>query len=330
MSPTDYQGPSLNEVATDFTVEHADYASDLDALRAVREPVFIEEQKVPADLEWDELDPKSHHVVARDLTGKPIGTGRLTPLHKIGRMAVLAEWRGRGVGEALLLTLIERARSLNYGLVSLNAQVSAIGFYQRYGFEAYGDEFDEAGIQHRAMRLALPPPEAPPPRAPEEIPVAEVLDGNDLNSLREGSLRLLREARRCLWIYSRDLDPLIYGQPEAMGALKQLALNGEEGGIRILVQNPGAAREASHPLITLSQRLSSVFSLRLPDTEVDLQYPGAFLLNDRGGYLFRPLAPRLEATGSTWAPARQQQLLEYFKQVWERAIPCAELRQLQL
>ena len=320
----------LGAVATDFTVEHADYGMDLDALRAVREPVFITEQNVPADLEWDELDPQSHHVIARDMDGQPIGTGRLTPQHKIGRMAVLADWRGRGVGEALLLTLIERARSLNYGMVSLHAQVSAIGFYQRYGFEAYGEEFDEAGIRHRSMRLVLPPPETAPVRPPAAIPDAEILDGNDLHSLRAGSLRLIGEARRRLWIYTRDLDPLIYGEPEAMAALKALALRGEEDGIRILVQNPGAARECLHPLIALSQRLSSTFSLRLPDTEVDQQYPGAFLLNDRGGYLFRPLATRLEFTGSSWGPARQQQLLEYFKQVWERAVPCAELRQLRL
>ena len=214
--------------------------------------------------------------------------------------------------------------------MSLHAQVSAIGFYERFGFEAYGREFDEAGILHRSMRLALPPPEVVPPRPAESVPDAEILDGNDLHSLREGSLRLIQESRRRLWIYSRDLDPLLYGGPKAMAAIKELALRAEDGGIRMLIQNPGAVRDAEHPLIALSQRLSSVFSLRQPDTEIDLQYPSAFLINDLGGYLFRPLATRLEASGSSWGPARQQQLLEYFKQVWERAVSCAELRQLQL
>ncbi|MEZ5465036.1 MAG: GNAT family N-acetyltransferase [Lysobacteraceae bacterium] len=330
MSGNQQSGHGLDDVATDFTVEHADYQGDLDDLRAVREPVFIAEQKVPAELEWDELDPRSHHVIARDLSGKPVGTGRLTPERKIGRMAVLADWRGRGVGAALLLTLIERARSLGYEQVSLHAQVSAISFYRRHGFEAYGDEFDEAGIRHQSMRRALPPSEVVPPRAPEETPPVELLDSSDIEALREGSLKLITQARRRLWIYSRDLDPQILGRPELMEAIRQLALRAEEGGIRLLIQNPGAVRDAEHPLIALSQRLSSVFSLRQPDTEVDLQYPSAFLLNDRGGYLFRPLATRLESSGSTWGRARQQQLLEYFKQVWERAVSCAELRPLQL
>lgn len=138
-----------------FRVVAADYGRDIDALRAVREPVFVQEQQVPIELEWDELDPLSRHVLAFDFDGRPVGTGRLTPEGKIGRMAVVADWRGRGVGAALLERLVEIARGLGYRAVELHAQVDAIGFYERYGFAAYGEEFVEAGIRHRHMCLEL-------------------------------------------------------------------------------------------------------------------------------------------------------------------------------
>ena len=155
-------------IPTDFRIEPADYATDLADLRAVRETVFILEQKVPEDEEWDELDPRCHHVLARDEQGRPIGTGRLTPEHKIGRMAVLPEWRGKGVGDALLVALLDKARSLGWTEVSLNAQCSAEGFYARHGFAPYGERFMEAGIEHQAMRRALEPlagPDRYPARA---------------------------------------------------------------------------------------------------------------------------------------------------------------------
>ncbi|MGY0798468.1 GNAT family N-acetyltransferase [Lysobacter sp. A286] len=138
-----------------FHVEAIDYASGLSDLRTVRESVFVHEQGVPLSLEWDELDPRCHHVIARDLEGKPIGTGRLTPDHCIGRMAVLKHWRGCGVGDALLGALIEQGRSLGWRELSLHAQVQAIDFYARHGFLPHGERFQEAGIEHQAMRVSL-------------------------------------------------------------------------------------------------------------------------------------------------------------------------------
>lgn len=139
----------------EFTIVIADYARDLPLLRAVREPVFVQEQQVPIELEWDELDPLSVHVVAVDAQGRPVGTGRLTPEHRIGRMAVLDSWRGHGVGAAILLRLIEVARAMGYPAIELHAQVSAEAFYGRHGFDAYGAAFEEAGIDHVHMRRAL-------------------------------------------------------------------------------------------------------------------------------------------------------------------------------
>ena len=114
----------------DYTVELATWSGDEAALRAVREAVFIEEQRVAREDEWDDLDAPSVHVIARDSQGLPIGTGRLTPERKIGRMAVLRSWRNRGVGDALLRTLLEHARSLGIPEIALNAQVDAMPLYR--------------------------------------------------------------------------------------------------------------------------------------------------------------------------------------------------------
>jgi predicted GNAT family N-acyltransferase len=139
-----------------FRIIRADWQRDRAALRRVRETVFVAEQKVPPDLEWDGLDAACEHVLALDTDGRAIGTARLTPEHAIGRMAVLSTWRGRGIGAAMLHALIARAQAQHWQHVSLHAQVAAIGFYQRFGFHCHGEEFIEAGIRHRHMTRALP------------------------------------------------------------------------------------------------------------------------------------------------------------------------------
>lgn len=122
-------------------------------MRALRREVFIIEQRVPEQEEWDEMDALCLHALALDTAGMPIGTGRLAPDGKIGRMAVLKPWRGNGVGAALLRFLVDAARQRGLQGCHMNAQSYAVPFYARYGFEIEGDEFMEAGIPHRVMRM---------------------------------------------------------------------------------------------------------------------------------------------------------------------------------
>lgn len=140
---------------TAFTVRRADWERDGDALREIRRNVFIVEQRVPEVLEWDDADARSIHALAVDDEAKPIGCGRLLPDGHIGRMAVLASWRRHGVGGALLQLLMDAARRDGHRRAILNAQVDAIAFYARYGFEVTGDQFEEAGIAHRVMERSL-------------------------------------------------------------------------------------------------------------------------------------------------------------------------------
>jgi predicted GNAT family N-acyltransferase len=137
-----------------FTVGPIDWSTGEGLLKAIRMTVFVEEQGVPEALEWDGLDAGARHVVAVASGGKPIGTGRLLPDAHIGRMAVLKEWRGRGVGGALLDTLLVLANRAGYGTVQLHAQTHALEFYRKRGFIAQGGEFMEAGIPHFLMTRA--------------------------------------------------------------------------------------------------------------------------------------------------------------------------------
>ena len=314
-----------------FRVEPADYTVDFKDLRAVREPVFVQEQNVPMELEWDEMDPQCRHVIARDDAHRPIGTGRLTPEHKIGRMAVLPEWRGRGVGEALLLALIEQARMQGLPEVSLHSQADAVGFYEKFGFEPYGERFEEAGIQHQSMRLALPPLSmehraGPRPRGPSQPAV----DFEGLEAAREALLALVHGARRDIVVYTRDLEPALYAHPPVVQAFKEFAISGRGGVARFVVQDPVLAQRSPHPLLAVAQRLSTAFLVRTPQDIEELQYPSVFVATDADGYLFRLLGSRFEGDWSPALPGRNRQLREHFQRVWERARPCTELRSLQI
>jgi predicted GNAT family N-acyltransferase len=120
----------------------------------IRFAVFVEEQGVPAELEMDEMDARCVHALAFH-DNQAIGTGRLLPDGRIGRMAVLKAWRGRGVGAALLRRLVDAARQRGDAEALLSAQVHALGFYRAHGFMPYGEVYEEAGIPHQAMRLQL-------------------------------------------------------------------------------------------------------------------------------------------------------------------------------
>lgn len=120
-------------------------------IRPIRTTVFIHEQQVPEELEWDGLDSDCAHVLAFNECGDAIGTARMRSNGRIGRMAVLKDWRGRGVGRALLQMLLDLAVQQGLPRVTLSAQTHAIGFYERAGFHAVGEPFIDAGIPHRKM-----------------------------------------------------------------------------------------------------------------------------------------------------------------------------------
>ncbi len=121
----------------------------------VRIEVFVIEQNVPVELEWDEGDEVSTHAVAYDQQGRPVATGRLLPDGHIGRMAVSQSLRGQGIGKQVLIALLDHARQDGHQELVLHAQTHAVPFYERQGFVVEGEEFIEADMPHRLMRKRL-------------------------------------------------------------------------------------------------------------------------------------------------------------------------------
>lgn len=133
----------------------------------IRKQVYIVEQNIPAELEWDGLDDSARHAIAMlddgpingpthgPTSGQVIGCARLLPGGQIGRMAVLASWRRRGIGAGLLQAMEQEAGRLDYPLVFLHAQHQAMPFYTRYNYQAVGENFHEAGIPHIKMQKIL-------------------------------------------------------------------------------------------------------------------------------------------------------------------------------
>lgn len=138
-----------------FTVHLVSWHDGQPLLRAIREKVFMQEQGVSAEQEWDGLDEACHHALALSASGEAIGCGRITPDGHIGRVAILPEWRRQRIGSAILEILLDYARAQHYEHVDLNAQVQAIPLYENFGFEVAGDEFMDANIPHRKMILQL-------------------------------------------------------------------------------------------------------------------------------------------------------------------------------
>lgn len=134
-------------------INHVQWSEFEESLRTIRTKVFIEEQQVPIDLEWDSQDTSAQHLLVLTSTNEPIACARLLNNGSIGRMAVLKEWRGLGIGTKLLNKAIAFHRQQGISFITLSAQVHAIPFYQKAGFEVISTPYLDAGILHVDMHL---------------------------------------------------------------------------------------------------------------------------------------------------------------------------------
>ena len=143
-----------------YTIKSVTWNEAQAMLRAIREQVFIREQHVPEALEWDGLDAEAVHLLALDAAGNPIATARLLAhdgVGHLGRMAVLQDWRAKGVGAALLKMIMVFSQQKALKQIVLNAQTYAVGFYEKAGFCKQGEEFMDAGIPHYRMVMGGSP-----------------------------------------------------------------------------------------------------------------------------------------------------------------------------
>ncbi|WP_263263824.1 GNAT family N-acetyltransferase [Pseudomonas sp. RIT-PI-S] len=139
----------------DLRIRLADWHRDYKQIHRIRESVFVAEQAVAPEQEWDSEDETAIHFLAEE-SGFAIGTARLLPDGYVGRLSVLKDWRGLKVGDALMQAVIAEASQRGIGELKLTAQLYATAFYQRFGFEVVSEEFLEAGLPHVDMvrRLA--------------------------------------------------------------------------------------------------------------------------------------------------------------------------------
>lgn len=298
-------------------IKEADWSQDQAALRAIRSAVFIDEQQVPVELEWDEFDEECRHWLAL-ANGRPVGTARLLRNGQIGRMAVLRDQRGRGIGAALLRAVLAAAESSGRRELFLHAQTHALPFYEQFGFAVTGPEFMEAGIPHRTMRLSLRP------RRLGE-------DGGRFAAHDHAAvaLDLARQCSRQLRLYSPDLDHALFDSDAFSTALSELARNHRQSEVRMLIRDSRPLVERGHRLVELARRLSSSVRIRIVDERADDLSESYLVADLRGVLCFDNREPE-----SGWADYNNQPLAESFRdrfdQLWERADESPELRALHL
>lgn len=316
-----------------FQVDRVTWNDAEDDLRTLRELIFIREQNVPPELEWDGKDEDCVHLLARDGKGRPIGTSRMTADGHIGRMAVLRTWRNKGVGSTMLTALTTIARARQLPRVQLDAQVQAIDFYTHQGFEVQGDEFMDANIPHKHMVRTLPS-------------LNEGLNINDLQKQILGENRELirlesrddnRLAASCmvgqgqfsLRLFTPNLDSRIFDTSEFIAAVKNLALASTHSKIYILIVDPTQAVTRGHRIVELARRISSHIFIHRADEE-DQDRVDSFMVVDDVGIIHRPHADRYEGSAQFNNPGEARLLTKEFKDAWERSVPEPELRRLHL
>ncbi len=319
-----------------MTIQRHDWDQLPEAALELRRAVFIQEQQVPPELEWDETDPLATHYTLSDDSGRLLATARLYPTGLggggIGRMAVLPEHRGQGLGLRLMLTMLPDAAS-QYDFLELSAQEQALGFYQRMGFYTVSDSYMEAGIPHRAMRCTgttlIPRVDAetttPMTLGADTTTWPVETDGDHLELLRA----MADQARRRLWIYDQQLSHNLYDDSFISEALSRLARRSRFSEVRFLIHDDAPLVQRRHRLVTLLRRLPSHISLRLVNTS----YPHddtPFVLVDDTGLLFRHEFGQPRGFARFNASRRVRPLAENFERVWEHGSGSVELRELPL
>ena len=296
-----------------YTVRLARWPEDSERIREVRETVFVQEQRVPAELEWDGLDDVCTHALAESDDGRAIGTGRLLDDGRIGRMAVLEEFRGRGVGDAILRALLDAARAAGIPRSLLHSQVHALGFYARHGYLPEGPEFDEADIPHRTMVLDL----------------GQRIEFDGWAANQRGAVRVARAAHRSLALFTRDLEPLTYNTEPFLAEVRRVALAGRYARVRVLVQDSARAAREGHRMVELARRLSTYIELRKPHDD-HRNLIETFLVADERAVLYRKESDRYEGYADLDNPLEARRLLRTFDEIWQRADTDAEMRRLGL
>lgn len=302
----------------DARIREARWPADADTLRRLRAAVFIAEQGVPEAIEWDGRDADAQHVIA-EIGGDAVGCGRLLPDGRIGRLAVLAKYRARRLGSALLQELVSLAMRQGLREVYLHAQTDAAAFYERAGFLRRGPAFEEAGIAHIDMHLELD-------YRDWDQSLTGVSYPQPFDQLAVAQARL---ARREIRILSPRLDPRVFDQNDLADALRLLLRHTRMSRVQILVQDARAITQRGHGLLQLARRLPSSVEMRRLAEHADWR-GDTLMLRDRDSLLALPAS---ETDPGFYRPndrARCETALGRFDELWRAGVADPEFRSLAL
>ena len=308
-----------------------------DAVRELREQVFIEEQGVPLELEWDDTDALADHFLMVSADGsKPLATARLYPDGvgggSIGRLAVKMSERGQGLGQQLLRAVMSHAAP-RYDYLMLSAQEYAIPFYERCGFYVCSGTYDDAGIPHRSMCCTAPalvlsrrPDSARPLTLGADTTVWAVRRASHYRDLVRA---LCHQTRRKLSLYDYQLSDELYDDDFIAESLSALARRHRHAEIRLLIHDDRSVIRRPHRLVRLMHRLPSNVHLRL----INPDYPSPttpFLLADDVGLAYRYESASADGFVSFNDRGQVRRLHEQFERLWSTGKTSLELRQLPL
>jgi predicted GNAT family N-acyltransferase len=305
-------------------------------IRNIRQRVFVEEQQVPPELEWDDTDELADHYLMVLPDNTPIGTARvfstLDEVAHIGRMAILPEFRGQGYGQQLLRALMKDAGQ-TFDELHLSAQEHAVFFYQQSGFHLCSDAYDDAGIPHFDMRCFAPTLVLD--RLADHRP--PMIAGEDANAwLFDSETTLLRlmdsvvgQAKQRVWLYDRFLDHNLYDRARFRALISDLARRHRQSEIRLLIHDEKPLVKRRFRLVELMRRLPSHISIRLINDQLPFE-DQPFLLADRDGVVYRHDFDNPEGFAKFADGGRVKLLEETFQRMWDGGRESLELRRLPL
>jgi predicted GNAT family N-acyltransferase len=317
-----------------------DWSGNQTKLRQIRERVFIAEQGISRDLEWDGNDEDADHFLALNEAGQPLGTARLLKSGQIGRMAVLTEHRGLGIGRQLLDEAVHHATTIGLTRVFLHAQRSAEEFYRKSGFRPCGEEFLEANIPHIEMVLELPIPFVAPERTGSEKIVNRDATSSELRpsrmimfdselDCRAAVERVLDNARRTAFLLSPFLDPAMFATEQCLVLVSNFARRSRHTSLQILVDDTKAIAANSHPMLELARRLpSKILIRRLPGDREPVKR--SFLVVDGEAVWLQPEYDAYVGWTNLHDRVEARRLHDDFTWLFERSSEDPELRLLSL
>lgn len=302
-----------------ITIRQTDWQHEKNALSTIRQAVFINEQQVPVEDEWDNHDDNAIHWVAENTHGHAIGCVRLLANGHIGRLAVLKEYRNKHCGQRLLKAAMNYAENaLDLLEVFLSAQCHALAFYQQQGFNAEGEIFLEAGIEHKTMRKRFAKPRILGKHSGKFV----------IHDYPATAYQLISQCKRELRILNCRLDASVFDNDALCAAISRLARLSRYSAIKLLITEPQALNKTHHRLIALQQRLSSSILLRQiePSSDIDEN----LIIADDCGFIVQSHRDLNNLWGDFNNVPSTKVKREQFENLWYRSKEATELRILRL